>query len=329
MRLVLVGLGVVGSGLAEQLSSRSKELRSRGLDFRIVAAADSRGSVEDKRGLDVAELLARKKRTGSVGEGDRGTAEMIRDADADVVVELTPGTTSGEPALSHMKAALRSSKSVVTANKMPLALHYGELLAEARRRSVRIMYGACVGGGLPVLEFGRTCAAAEPVERIDGVLNATTNFVLSEMEKGGDYARALKAAQDLGYAEPDPSFDVRGLDAACKIVILADHVMGKRFRLADVKPLTGIEGVSASRVSSARKRGKALRLVARAGSSPSVGPEEVSVQSPLAATGRSHAVVFHCRQSGDRTVTGSGAGSVTTSLGVLRDLISLAERKVD
>jgi len=328
LRIVLVGFGVIGRGLAEQLSYRSRELRSRGLELKVVAAADSRSSAEDRRGLDMAELLVRKKKTGSIGKSDRSAAEMIREVDADAMVELTPGTMNGEPALSHVRAALRSSKSVVTANKMPLALHYEELIAEAKRRDLEIMYGACVGGGLPVLEFGRTCAAAEPVVGIDGVVNATTNFVLSEMEKGESYDRALKAAQRLGYAEPDPSFDVRGLDAACKIVILANHVMGKAFRFADVKPLDGIEGVSASRVGGARRRSKALRLVARADRSLSVRQEEVDEKSPLATTGRSHAVIFHCEQSGDRTIAGSGAGSITTSLGVLRDLISLAQRRV-
>jgi len=144
------------------------------------------------------------------------------------------------------------------------------------------------------------------------------------MEGGEKYLTALMKAQELGYAEPDPSFDLDGLDAACKIVILANHVMGRSFRLKDVKPLRGIGGVTTGRVNLATKKGMALRLVARAGKSPSVSPLEVAENSPLAARGRSHAVVFHCRYSGSRTITGSGAGSVTTSLGVLRDLISLA-----
>jgi homoserine dehydrogenase len=190
------------------------------------------------------------------------------------------------------------------------------------------MCSACVGGGLPVLEFGKECAKAEPVDRIQGVVNATTNYILSEMEKGVRYGEALKRAQGLGYAEPDPSFDVDGLDSACKIVILANHVMGTEFRLKDVKPLKGIRGVTQAVVDKAKRDGRALRLVATAARSPRVSPVEVGERSPLAAKGRSHAVVFHCRYSGERTIMGSGAGSVTTSLGVLRDLISLAEGTV-
>ena len=181
MRLIIVGLGTVGGGLAELLSSRSQELKARGLGFKVVAAVDSKGAAVDEHGLDLALLISRKRKTEKVGSGDRTALEIVRDVGADVVVELTPGTMDGEPALSHIRAALGSSKSVVTANKMPLALHYKGLMMAAKKLDVRLLYSACVGGGLPVLEFGRECAAAEPVDKIEGVLNATTNFVLSEM----------------------------------------------------------------------------------------------------------------------------------------------------
>lgn len=322
LRLVIVGFGTVGQGLGTVLASGGKDAR-----FRTVAVLDSKSAAVDSKGLDLARLLKAKKRTGRLGGASSSLREVLEKVESDVVVELTPGTMDGEPALSHVRRAMGSGRSVVTANKMPLALRYGELLAEAKRKNVELLYGACVGGGLPVLEFGRACAAAEPVDRIEGVVNATTNYILSKMEWGESYEAALKRAQKLGYAEPDPSFDVKGLDAACKIVILANHVMRTDFRLGDVKPLTGIEGVTPSRIARATAKGLALRLVARAGKALSVGPKEVDVRSPLAASGRSHGVVFHCRQSGERTITGSGAGSVTTSLGVLRDLISLEGRK--
>jgi homoserine dehydrogenase len=310
------------------LSGRSRELHQRGLDFRVVAAVDSKGAAINSAGLDTTDLMAQKRKTGGIGDSGKSATDVIREVDADAVVELTPGTVDGEPALSHINAALTSSKSVVTANKMPLALHYVELMQEAKRRGVKLLYSACVGGGLPVLEFGRDCATAEPVDRIEGVLNATTNFVLTKMEQGETYERALKEAQKLGYAETDPSFDVDGLDSACKIVILANHVMGTDFRFRDVKPLRGISRITPAKVQKARGRGRALRLVARAGKSVSVSAAEIARGSPLAARGRSHAVVFHCRYSGERTIMGIGAGGVTTSIGVLRDLITLAGRTV-
>jgi homoserine dehydrogenase len=328
LNIVIVGFGTVGQGFARILDERRRVLAKKGARFRVVGVLDSKGAAIDKGGLDLLKLLARKKSTGTVGKSEASLREVIMRGDADTVVELTPGTMSGEPAFAHMRTALDESKSVVTANKMPLALHFSELTRTTAKRHARLLYSACVGGGLPVLEFGRECAAAEPVDGIEGVVNATTNFILSEMENGVKYGHALKRAQELGYAEPDPSFDVDGLDAACKIVILANHVMGTSFRLRDVKPLEGIGGVTARQVEGARRKGKALRLVAKARGSLSVVPTEVPMHSPLAATGRSHAVVFHCRYSAERTIMGSGAGSVTTSLGVLRDLLKLEDGTV-
>ncbi|MDV3293620.1 MAG: homoserine dehydrogenase [Nitrososphaerales archaeon] len=324
MKVILVGFGTIGSGLAAVFEKRARTPGGHSPDFKIVAVVDSKSAAADDRGLTATSLLRRKRRDGRVGSLDRSALEVIRDSDADAIVEATPASRDGEPALSHIREALRSSKSVVTANKMPLALHYSALLGEARRRGVGLLYGACVGGGLPILEFGRACAEAETVDRIDGVLNATSNFVLTKIEEGESYAGALREAQKLGYAETDPSFDIDGLDAACKLVILANHVMGRDFRLKDVKPLSGIRRVTHASVRSAGKNGRAVRLVAHARKSLDVIATEVVKTSPLAVKGPSHAVVFHCSESGDRAILGRGAGSVTTSLAVLRDLIQLA-----
>ena len=325
MKIIVVGFGTVGQGFAKTLASSRDLLAKRGTAIQVVGLLDSKSAAVSSGGLDMMSMMERKKNTGRVGERTLSLGDVMEKVEADAVVELTPGSASGEPALSHIRDALEASKNVVTANKMPLALQYSELLGTAKRRGVAIRYTACVGGGLPVLEFGRLCAAAEPVEKIEGVVNATTNFVLSEMERGEAYDLALERAQGLGYAEPDPSFDVDGIDAACKVVILANHVLGTSFALKDVKPLRGIAGVTQERVGRAKSKGMALRLVAEAGKSVSVSPTEVDAQSPLAAIGRSHAVVFHCKNSGERTIAGSGAGSVTTSIGVLRDLLALAE----
>lgn len=316
----------MGSGLASVLASRGRELKSRGLEFKLVAAVDSKSAAVDERGLDLGKLLERKKATGRVGTRKLSAADVIRDVDCDVVVEVTPGSPDAEPSLSHIREALMASRNVVTANKMPLALDYSRLLREAGRRRTSILYGACVGGGMPILEFGADCARAEPVEEIEGVLNATSNFILTRMEEGMSYNTALREAQELGYAETDPSMDVDGIDAACKIVILANHVMKADYRLGDVKPLGGIGGITPASVRKARAKGRALRLVSRARKSLDVGVVEVDEKSALCVRGPAHAVVFHCRYSGERAIVGRGAGSVTTSLAILRDLITLAGR---
>jgi homoserine dehydrogenase len=291
----------------------------------LVAVADSRSAAVNKRGLDPAILAARKKSTGCVGELQMNALEVIREIESDVVVEVTPGNPeSGEPGLSHIREALKVKKSVVSANKMPLALHYSELVGAARRKGVKILYGACVGGGMPVLEMGKACAEAEPILGIDGILNATSNFILTKMEEEGTgYGFALAEAQRLGYAETDPTLDVRGYDAACKLVILANHVMGSKLSLKDVDPLEGIEGVSTEMLRKEAARGRAVRLVAKMHEAPEISVSAVDARGPLNVKGASSAVVFHCRDSGDRTIVGAGAGSITTSRAVLRDLIAL------
>ena len=313
-------------GVAEAILGHSGELKGRGVRIEVVAVVDSRSAAVGERGLRIGGLVARKRSTGRVGDLEMGALEAIREVDCDAVVEVTPANPrGGEPALSHMEAALRLSKHVVTANKVPLAIRYGPLVRLSEKKGARLLFGACVGGGLPVLEFGRLLSLTEPVLGIEGVLNATTNFVLTKMGEGGtSYSAALAEAQRLGFAETDPTLDVNGFDAACKLVILANHVMGRRLTLGDVG-CRGIEGVTPDAVATAAARGRAIRLVARTVDGISVSPVEVDARSPLNVPGASHAVVFRCRDSGERVISGAGAGPGTTAGAVLRDLLTLAE----
>ena len=316
--------------MAETILGQKGQLRRRGLKIEVVAVVDSHSAAVDRRGLDLRRLAARKKATGRVGEKELSAREVIGEVESDAVVEVTPANPEGgEPALTHITRALRASRHVVTANKMPLALRFTDLTRMAERRGVRILYGACVGGGLPILETGRILSEAEPVLKIEGVLNATTNFILTKMAEGGmTYGSALAEAQRLGFAETDPTLDVNGFDAACKLVILADHVMGSKITLGDVDFL-GVEGVTPEALSDASSRGKAVRLVARTDEEPRVSTMEVDARSPLNVSGASHAVVFHCKDSGVRTISGVGAGPVTTAGAVLRDLMTLAALEKD
>jgi homoserine dehydrogenase len=326
LKVTLLGFGNIGMAVAQALADQAGGLGGRGLKMELVAVVDSRSAAVDEKGLDPASLVAKKKSTGRVGEPGKNALEVIRETESDVVLELTPANPKdGEPALSHMKEALRASRHVVTANKVPLALHYSDLAHEAGNRGIRILYGACVGAGLPVLEVGRICAEAEPIQGIDGVLNATSNFVLTKMEEDGlDYDSALSEAQRLGYAETNPTLDVNGFDAACKLVILVNHVLKEGLSLKDVNPVEGIEGITAEAVRKAAARGRTVRLVARMRLSPEVSVMEVDARGALSVKGASNSVVFYCKDSGERVIAGPAAGAVTTSHAVLRDLITLA-----
>jgi len=326
LKVILLGFGTVGQGLAQALAEKGSFLKERGLSFDLVAVADSSSSVTDEGGLDPTSLIERKRSTGRVGESTEGAIDLIRDVDSDVVVEVTPGNPKdGEPALSHIREALRHSKHVVSANKMPLAMHFAELTDMARSR-IELRYSACVGGGIPMLETGMACGKAEGIVRIRGVLNATSNFILTKMQdEGSDYQSALAEAQGLGYAEADPSLDVDGFDAAAKIVILADHVMGRSLTLADVSPMRGIRDLSPGEVRRAASKGRTIRPLATAGKSAQVGPEEVDPRSPLNVFGATNVVVFTCEDSGERVVAGASGGGVATSRAVLRDLVAIAQ----
>jgi len=328
LRLIIVGFGVVGRAVGSLISKRQLAIeRSVGVKFSVVAVVDGKGSVVDENGLDLASLVEIKLRTGSIsqGGGEPNAVQVLRETPADVLVELTPGSADGEPGLSHLRTAITSGKDVVTANKMPLALDYKGLMSMADHHGQGIRYGACVGAGLPVFEFGDACAETERVIRIEGVLNATSNFILSEMEsRGQDYTSAIESARKAGYAETDPRMDVEGTDSACKAVILANHFFGTDYALHDVKSEGGISGLSREVVETATSEGKRVRMLARVDPDPEVVLENLDPGDPLALRGASNAVRFTCELSGERTLMGHAAGGATTSTAVLRDLIATA-----
>ena len=210
MRLVLAGFGVVGQSFAELLAHKQKELAGvYGLVPRVVAIVDSAGSVTDERGLDIARVIRSKRKLGSVrAKGEkRTTAEIIRQTEADVMVETTPTDfKTGEPGLGHMRAAFISKKSVITCNKGPLGVAFHALGELARHNSVQFRYSGAVGGGTPILDFGRTCSTGDEITKVTGILNGTCNFILTKMESDGlGFGEALALAQKEGYAETDPT----------------------------------------------------------------------------------------------------------------------------
>jgi len=324
VRLIIVGFGVVARSLAGSLEARGEEFRrTRGIDFHLVAAVDSKSAAIDRNGLDVRELLRRKEETGRVGRRHLPAPEIIEDTEADILVELTPANPlDAEPGMTHLKSAIKASKHVVTANKMPLAHEYPSLMASAESRGVQVRYSACVGAGLPILDFGDACAVSEPLLKVEGVLNATSNFVLSRMESdSSSFPEALEEAKKLGYAESNPWLDVDGIDSAAKIVIIANHTLKKSLTLKDVAIVEGIRRISPSRVKALREEGKKVRMVASVERRPEVRVLELPRGDPLSIDGACNVVKFHCKYSGERVVSGPAAGGVTTSSAVMRDLL--------
>ena len=330
MRILLVGLGVVGQSLLELLANRSGELLNRyGLSIRLLMAADRTGAVANPKGLKPAEVLKAKRGTGIMSLEapikESSPIHLIEELESDLLVDATPTNIhDGEPSNSLIRAGIRRGLDVVTVSKGALALYLPALKELAEYRGVVLRFSGTVGGGMPVIEFGRECGRSDRVEKIAGVLNGTTNYILTRMEEEGlSFQDALNEAQRLGYAERDPTLDIKGYDTACKIIILANEILGMRATLSDVK-ISGIDNVRVEDVKTGRSRGKLVRLLGVADSnSLEVSPQYVDERDPLAVKGALNAVMFKTSYSGSHTIMGKGAGGMETATAILRDLVSV------
>ncbi|MBS7611957.1 homoserine dehydrogenase [Candidatus Bathyarchaeota archaeon] len=332
MRIFMVGFGVVGRALAEKIVSEREELVSKfGLKPRIVAVADSSGALVDERGVDIERALEAKKRYRYLARAMPNNVvktpleELLENFDYDVLVETTPtNIVDGEPGLTYIKIALSMGKSVVTTNKGPLALALPALTEMADRNGAILRFSGTVGGGTPILDFGRMCQSGDEVVKVEGILNGTTNYVLTRMYSDGlDFDEALIEAQKAGYAEKDPSMDVEGFDTACKLVIIANYVMGLTVTLKDVE-IRGIKGVTYGQLKELAKSGKTVKLLGTIDKEHgllTVQSREVDLTDPLCVWGTLNAVTFHMEKLGSETIVGKGAGGAETAVAIVRDLI--------
>lgn len=330
MRIILIGFGVVGQNLAKLLLSRNEDLYALyGMKPRIVATIDSKGSAVSTSGLDLDKLLETKKTKGTVakyGDGARkDVTEIIESIDAEVVVEVTQtNLKSGEPGMTNITTAIRSGRNVVTTNKGPLALALPSLIELAEYNNVILRFSGTVGGGTPILEFAKRCLKGDRMLSFRGILNGTTNYILTRMEEGLSFNDALNDAKEKGYAEAEPSLDIDGYDAAAKLVIMANWVMGMKVTMKDVN-FTGIRNVTANDMKNALKNNNAIKLIAASNKGLTVKPTEVPKNDPLCVNGTLNAVTFSSEHSGQQTIIGRGAGGMETASAVLRDLIEIRE----
>lgn len=333
MRVIVVGFGVVGQSFAKLLLSRSADLYSQhGIKPRIVACVDNNGAAVAPAGLDLQRLLEAKKSKGSIGFYEKGSnnkfdpLQVIENVDAEVVLECTPtNLTDGEPGTSHIITAMRTGKHVITVNKGPLALAFPSLIELANYNGVMLRFSGTVGGGTPILEFAKRCLKGDRITSFKGILNGTTNYILSKMEEGLTYESALQDAAKKGYAEANPSLDVDGFDAAAKLVIMANWIMGMKVTMKDVRR-AGITKVAVSDVKKAARHGNAIKLIASCDSRKLVvEPTEVAKSDPICVNGTLNAVTFSSEHSGQQTIIGRGAGGMETASAVLRDLIEIRD----
>lgn len=334
MRIILLGFGVVGQHLIKLLISRLNDIYEiYRIKPRIVACIDRGGIAYDPKGLDLKKLLSVKRVHGSVSmyNEDKSVKGMsviqaIEYIDAEIVIDLTPtNLVDGEPGITNIKTSMKSGKHVVTANKGPLALEFPSLIELANYNSVLLRFSATVGGGTPILEFAKHCLKGENITTFYGILNGTTNYILSKMHEGLTFENALVDAQKQGYAEAEPSLDVDGFDAAAKLVIMANWIMDYKVTMKDVSR-KGISGVTLDDVKRAVQDGNSIKLIAKCErNSLEVIPKEINTEDPICVNGILNAVTFSSQYSGNQTIIGRGAGGSETASAILRDLIEIKE----
>ena len=322
MKVALIGMGSVGRGVSHVLKNDSH--------FKIVAAADSKSGTVNPDGLDIDRLLQAKKDTGRIGTPDWTAFRIAAEVDYDVLVEVTPtNAETGEPALSTIKIALSRGKHVVTSNKGPISLYYRELESLAEENGVSLRFEGTVAGAVPIINGIKNGLAGNKVKALFGVLNGTCNYILSRMEEEGlTYVQALAEARDLGYAEADPTYDVNGTDAAIKLVILANTVLGMNVTLKDVQR-TGIDRLTPEAIRMAQSTGQTIRLIASLYPEKKdleVSPRLLPEDDPLVLSETLNAVTVETEYAGDVTFIGRGAGSVETASAILSDLLYIHDK---
>ncbi len=330
MRVFICGFGTVGQGFAEVLSMRQDFFESRyNQKIVITGVMDSKTYALSDEGLDPLELVNRKKETGRVGtETYEDSVEVLKKADYDILVEVSPTNVStGGVGLINITHALENHKDVITVNKGPLALKFNELISLARENKCKIRFEGSVGGAMPIINLCHENLKGEKITSICGIFNGTCNFILSKMDKGQPFEQALKEAQQMGYAETDPTNDVEGYDSACKVAILANSVFGRNVTFKDVK-ITGITGITEEAIALAAGRNMVIRLIGEITEEKlEVGPRLVPKGHPLSISGTLNTAQIMCDFAGPITVTGRGAGRKETASAILSDLIAIMDER--
>ena len=315
MKIAVLGYGTIGSGVVEIVNTNAATIAKRaGEEIEVKYVLDLR----DFPGDPVQDILV------------HDYSIIAQDEDVDIIVETMGGT---KPAYDFVKTALLNGKSVCSSNKELVAAHGAELLQIAREKNVNFYFEASVGGGIPIIRPLNQCITADEIESINGILNGTTNFILTKMaEEGADFEVVLKQAQELGYAEKDPTADVEGYDACRKIAILTSLAYGQQVDYQDIYT-EGITKITAEDFEYAKKINAAIKIF---GTSKKVGdnvyamvaPQMVYSSEPLySVNGVFNAISVTGNMLGEVMFYGAGAGKLPTASAVVADVVDATIHK--
>ncbi|NJM05540.1 homoserine dehydrogenase [Candidatus Gracilibacteria bacterium] len=342
MDFLLTGLGNIGRNLLAMLDAKASVLRTTfGLDLRCVGVADSSGCAYDPQGFDLLALVALKQHGGKLSalpafRPDWSPVDLAAYAAYDVLLEATPTELNhGQPGLDIVRYALQRGKHAVLASKGPLVLAYQELAALSDLQHVgspALRFSGAVGGGLPSINIGWRDLAGATIERVEMVVNGTTQLILEEMASGKSFEIALAEAQRQGIVEPDPALDVDGWDAASKLVILANAVLRRPTTLAELS-VTGIRAVHAAELAAAWSAGGRISLVGLAERrvygdyTLSVAPTVLAADHPLAHLRKGEmGIVYWSDIVGRTTAASLEDGPIGSCAAMVRDVIEITRR---
>jgi len=326
--LALIGFGFIGRELIRILRNKITVLRTIDKNFRVVGVADSKGYIYNSEGINLEKLSNVGKLLEYEGyKYGKLALELINENLCDIIVEATPtNIKDGEPGLTHIRQALSRGIHVVTPNKGPLVLAFRELMNLAEKNDCDLLYEGTVAGAIPIFSLIRKCLQGDKIIRLVGILNGTTNYILSKMYfEETSFEIALKEAQERGITEKNPSYDIDGIDAACKIVILANALMKHNAKFEDVERV-GIRGITQEAMSLAKKANYAIKLVGTIDKRLEVAPKLVPINHPLCVHGTLNAIHIETDLAKEITLVGYGAGKETISA-VLNDLLTVLKRR--
>ncbi len=320
IRALILGYGFLGKALAKRLLNRPVE------ELKIVGLANSKGYLYKRDGLQLEKI----KEPLEDNEGfEKGRAtELLTKEYIDLLIELTPTNIStGEPGITHIRTALKEEIDVVTANKGPVLLALKELKRIADEKNVIFKYEGTVGGGIPIFSLVNKCLQGDDIISIRGILNGTTNYILTRMHfEGLTFELALREAIMLGIAERNPTLDVEGIDTAVKILILANSIMNLNKNLSDVK-IVGVTKVTPEAISAAKDNGMTIKLIGSIEDGElSVEPRLIRLNHPLCVHGTLNAINIKSNVLKTLTLIGEGAGESTVA-SLLNDIYDVIKER--
>lgn len=331
MNIGIIGFGGVSKAFIKLLIEKEKNLKKKGLELKVKYIIKSNGGIYNKDGINLEEIITSDyKLTGFNFIEDINISTIIKNKDIDTLVELTStNIETGEPGLTHIKLALENGINVVTGNKGPILLEYKALKKIVDKNNVSLGIGCTTGGALPSINVGSFDIAGSDILSIEGILNGTSNYILTEMyENEVDYDEALKKAISFGIAEANYKLDVEGYDTASKILILANVLMDANLSLKDIK-IEGINNLKKGDILEEKSKGDKIKLIGKVYIKDEivrayVKPEILNSEHPLYfVDNKNKGVCYSTDTLGDISIIGGASGTINAAAAILRDIINI------